>query len=122
MLLAKKTKVRDEKYLQAIRSQSCAASALMGCYGDVVPAHNSKLVDAGKGTKASDCFVAPLCFCHHADEHSRGVDGFWHSVFQEDTLTMHEHRRDAQLWRYAAYLFREKRGNELNQLFRDWGK
>jgi hypothetical protein len=122
LIYAKKEKIRDAKYLETMRGQRCSASALLGCYGDVVAAHNSKLVDGGKGTKASDCFVSPLCFSHHTEEHNRGVDGLWHTVFQEDTLTMHEYRRDAQLWRYAAYLFREKRGNELNKLFRDWGK
>ena len=120
MLLAKKTKVRDEAYLKTIRSHRCSASSLMGCYGDIVAAHNSFRTDSGKGTKASDCFVSPLCHHHHTEEHARGVQTFWHCVLAEDTELLFELRRKAQLFDYAAYLFREKRGEDINRLFREW--
>jgi hypothetical protein len=121
MLLAKKAKIRDEKYLKEIRLQGCSASSLRGCYGDIVPAHNSFRTDAGKGTKASDCFVSPLCFGHHAEEHNRGTMPLLHCIVAEDSEQLAEMRRESQLWRYAVYLFREKHGDDINRLFREWG-
>lgn len=121
MLYAKAYKVHDRKYLDTFRFKSCSASALLGCYGDVVAAHNSFRTDAGKGTKASDCFVSPLCFHHHGEEGNRGQQTFWHCILAEDTELLFELRRKAQLFDYACYLFKEKRGEDINRLFREWG-
>jgi len=121
MLLAKKEKIRDEKYLKAIRLQKCSASALLGCWGDQVSAHLRYGTDGGTGTKPSDCFTAPMCYGHHHEQHSRGEMAFWSCVLAEDTEQLMEKLRKAMLFDYAVFLFREKRGDDINRLFREWG-
>ncbi len=66
----KKTVVRSEKYLKAVRKLPCSIS---GCNTQPIhAAHIRKGTDGGMGLKPSDTWAIPLCYQHHHEQHQIG--------------------------------------------------
>jgi hypothetical protein len=69
---------RNKKYLKWIAKQpSCSPDQTVGVFGQIVPAHQRKLLPCGTGTKPPDTTALPLQYAEHAAEHHYGDKTFW---------------------------------------------
>lgn len=79
----KRPRQKDEAHLKWIRTLPCLVT---GSRVDVEAAHVSfgdlqfAKLSRGKGMKADDKYVVPLCRSEHAKQHSQGERQYWESV------------------------------------------
>lgn len=71
--LVKRPRVKDAKYLKAIRKLPC-----LRCQQTPSQAAHVRIgSNAGTGLKPDDRRTVPLCHKHHMEQHSRGEKTFW---------------------------------------------
>lgn len=66
-------KIRDKKWLAAVREMPCTVCS----QSPSDPAHIRKFTDGGTSLKPSDCYILPLCRSCHTRQHSTGEITFW---------------------------------------------
>lgn len=80
MKFSKEKTIRDEAYLDFIRSCPCIICMLLAPSlphtGPSEPHHHNKDGHGGKGIKCPDIRAIPLCFDHHREIHQHGKHTF----------------------------------------------
>ena len=85
-------RVKDEKHLRFISTLPCIVCGLEGstqaCHVRFADISRGKR-ETGKGEKPDDKWVVPMCFKHHAEQHSMDEESFW-QMYGIDVLSVCE--------------------------------
>lgn len=80
-LRQREPRIRDNAYLQDVRSLSCIICLSNVCVDAAHIRYSAPgKLNAGVGAKPDDCYVLPLCREHHALQHSMGERQFWREM------------------------------------------